>query len=301
MANWNILGAGAIGHFFAAKLLKSKQHAALILRPKKEPQAYQFMFEDLHGQHTHHLLRAQSELTPKCDFLLVTLKAQQVVPALTLLKDQIDKSCCIVLMHNGMGTAEQVEKLLPNNPILIGTTANGVLRSNIDNLPHIKHTGLGVSWIGAFNKKAKRHTNIAQQLQAIEELYWSDAIREKLWLKLIINCAINPLTAINQCKNGELSQPALSPQVIKLVKELSLICQQVNLPWQCEALQQHVDDVIRLTAKNYSSMHQDIKFKRQSEIDYITGYILKVANAYHIDVPENERLYQQIKNIEAVY
>ncbi|QUM82233.1 2-dehydropantoate 2-reductase [Moritella sp. 5] len=292
MANWNILGAGAIGHFFAEKLLKSGQHAAFILRPESEAHIRTFNVEDLNGEHSSNTVMAQPSLTPKCDFLLVTLKAQHVLPALTLLQSQIDKHCCIVLLHNGMGTAEQAEKLFPRNAIMVGTTSNGVLKLSDD---HIRHTGAGVTWLGAFNNQAKRYKDIASQLFALEELTWCEDIREKLWLKLVINCAINPLTAIHQCKNGKLASPALYPHVVKVVQELALVCEKARLPWSYAELQAQVDNVIERTTENFSSMHQDHHFNRQSEIDYITGYVLKVANAYSIEAPANKALYDQIK------
>ncbi|WP_305764601.1 ketopantoate reductase family protein, partial [Colwellia marinimaniae] len=76
--------------------------------------------------------------------------------------------------------------------------------------------------------------------------------------------------------------PALYPHVVKLVQELALVCEKACLPWSYAELQAHVDNVITRTAENYSSMHQDQHFNRKSEIDYITGYVLKVANAYSI-------------------
>jgi len=292
MANWNILGAGAIGHFFTEKLLKSGQHAAFVLRPDSEAHIRTFNFENLAGENTSNTVMAQGTLTPKCDFLLVTLKAQDVLPALTLLQSQIDKHCCIVLLHNGMGTAEQVEKLFPRNAIMVGTTSNGVLKLSST---HVRHTGAGVTWLGPFNNQAKRYKDIASQLSALKELTWCDDIREKLWLKLVINCAINPLTAIHQCKNGALISPSLYPHVVKVVQELALVCEKARLPWSYPELQTQVDNVIELTAENFSSMHQDWYFNRQTEIDYITGYVLKVANAYSIPVPANQALYEKIK------
>jgi 2-dehydropantoate 2-reductase len=297
MANWNILGAGAIGHFFAEKLLKSGQHAAFVLRPESESHIRSFNFENLATENSSNTVMAQGKLTPKCDFLLVSLKAQDVLPALTLLQPQIDKHCCIVLLHNGMGTAEQTEKLFPRNAIMVGTTSNGVLKLSND---HVRHTGAGVTWLGPFNNQAKRYKDIATQLSALEELSWCDDIRQKLWLKLVINCAINPLTAIHQCKNGELAKPALHPQVVKIVQELALVCEKARLPWSYTELQAQVDNVIARTAENFSSMHQDRHFNRQTEIDFITGYVLKVANAYSIPVPTNQALFDKIKQQETV-
>lgn len=298
MANWNILGAGAIGHFFAEKLLKSGQHVAFCLKPNTEARQTSFTYKGLSGQISTNMLMALPGPTAKCDFLLVTLKAPQVIPALTCLQDQIGKYCCIILMHNGMGTAEQTAQLFPDNPILLGTTANGALKVS-DN--YVRHTGAGITWLGPFNNKAKRYAELPSKLTALDECYWADDIREKLWLKLVINCAINPLTALHQCKNGELAGEALHPEVIKVVKELATVTQRVNLPWDYVQLQDHVDSVIHRTADNYSSMQQDHQFKRHSEIEYITGYVLKAARAYGLPVPVNTALYKQIKAREAEF
>lgn len=300
MANWNILGAGAMGHFFAQQLLKSGQHVNFVLRPGHTAQPYPFIFADLQQQLSHNLVTAQSELTSKCDFLLVTLKAYQVLAALTPLQGRIDKHCCIVLMHNGMGTAEKVSQLFPNNAILIGTTSNGALKTITDKQQVlVKHTGQGITWFGAFNNKAKRHTDIAERLFALAECHWSDNIRETLWLKLIINCAINPLTAIKKCKNGALAEPENYAQVQAIVNELSIISQKAGLPWSAAELQTQVDSVFTRTADNFSSMQQDVFFQRQTEIDFITGYILRVAENYKLEAPINQRLFDEVKRLEA--
>lgn len=59
-----------------------------------------------------------------------------------------------------------------------------------------------------------------------------------------------------------------------------------------------INGVIANTARNFSSMHQDIVHKRHSEIDFITGYLLKWAAHYRLATPMNQRLYQEIKQRE---
>jgi len=63
----------------------------------------------------------------------------------------------------------------------------------------------------------------------------------------------------------------------------------------------YVEEVIESTAQNISSMLQDIRGLRHTEIDYITGYLLKRARAHGISVPENVRLYEQVKRKESEY
>jgi 2-dehydropantoate 2-reductase len=57
-----------------------------------------------------------------------------------------------------------------------------------------------------------------------------------------------------------------------------------------------VADVIQGTAGNRSSMLQDVTLGRRTEIDYITGYLLHVAEQLGIDAPHNRALLETIKS-----
>ena len=72
------------------------------------------------------------------------------------------------------------------------------------------------------------------------------------------------------------------------------------LGYSIEAIEllENVQQVITATANNYSSMHQDIRFKRQTEIAFINGYISTKAEELNIKVPHNQRLVEQIRQLE---
>ena len=63
----------------------------------------------------------------------------------------------------------------------------------------------------------------------------------------------------------------------------------------------YVHQVIESTAENISSMLQDIRAQRRTEIDYITGFLLKRARAHGLAVPENARLFELVKRKENEY
>ena len=65
-----------------------------------------------------------------------------------------------------------------------------------------------------------------------------------------------------------------------------------------EELINNVLNVINATANNYSSMHQDIAFMRKTEIEYINGYVLKMATKLKIKTPTNHFLVEQIRRLE---
>ncbi len=86
---------------------------------------------------------------------------------------------------------------------------------------------------------------------------------------------INPLTALYGCRNGDLQR--YPEQIETLCREVASVMAMEGYHTSCEGLMQYVMDVIHSTAENISSMLQDVRALRHTEIDYITGYLLKRA------------------------
>lgn len=90
-------------------------------------------------------------------------------------------------------------------------------------------------------------------------------------------------------------------EVASLCAEVASVIEREGLHTSAEDLRGYVEQVIESTAENISSMLQDVRALRHTEIDYITGYLLKRARAHGIAVPENARLYDLVKRKESEY
>ena len=128
--------------------------------------------------------------------------------------------------------------------------------------------------------------------------HWHQDISLALWKKLAINSVINPLTAIHNLKNGALADREFSGSISNICNEIANIMKALNYPMTSNELIESVQQVITATANNYSSMHQDIKFKRQTEIEFINGYVTSKASELNIKVPHNQRFLEQIRQLE---
>ena len=197
-----------------------------------------------------------------------------------------------------MGCAEEVQKLLPDNPIICATTANASLLHSPLN---IQQTGLGSTYLGAFNPQAKQYQYLVETLNsALSNTCWVDDIKQKLWLKLLINCVINPLTAIYQIKNGELQDSAFKQKIVNIIEEGEQIAKAEQIHFKEGELLEIINQVIHATAENYSSMNRDLFFQRRTENEYINGYLLKKAQQHNIITPCIRSLYQKIQDAEKV-
>ena len=199
-------------------------------------------------------------------------------------------------MHNGMGCAEEVEKLFPKNPIVCATTANAALV----NAPFdVTQTGHGDTYFGPFNQGANNSKELVIPFEkALGNCYWQQNINERLWLKLLINIVINPLTAIHQIRNGGLISSEFSTVIRKILKECLLVSAKEGMCFAEDNIFSIVERTIQATANNYSSMNRDVFFSRQTENEFINGYLLKKGVKYNIQLPLVSEFYEKIKMLE---
>lgn len=126
--------------------------------------------------------------------------------------------------------------------------------------------------------------------------------------KLAINAIINPLTAVLECHNGEIFSSAPRRALIQaLIAEISRVICAIILTndetvgpvvldrFSPTSLGKAVSDVGAKTAKNVSSMRQDVLAGRETEIDYINGYVVARGTAFGIECPFNSMLVGMIK------
>ncbi len=290
--NITIVGPGAIGSLWAYKLQQSGHSVALWQR---NTQTSPFPLQ-LDNEACITIPSNDSVLLANSDLVLVTVKAWQVKSAITPLLNTLHPYTIILFMHNGMGALDELSQALSNWPVLIATTTQAAFKPSKH---QVNHTGLGITQIGAWNEKGQQCDFIADVFHhALSITRWNANIIEALWQKLAINCAINPLTALYQCKNGALADDRYRPQIAAITKELVQVMQQQNVTFDEDALKQAIYNVINATAENYSSMQQDIQHQRSSEIDFITGYVVKCAQQHQLSVPANKQLLESILQIE---
>lgn len=297
----HIVGSGAIGSLVAAGA--QRNNIAYSLAPRRREQLTQ-RITSYSGQSRwlSANLATKDKLGPD-DLLVLPLKVYHLKAAVNQWKDRLDESTPILLLHNGMGGLETVRQLLPDHAIYIATTSHGVLKTSHH---EVKHTGFGRT---IFGEAPDNHAIDDEQLERVFEtvsrclqpVTWHKNIIEALWLKLAVNAVINPLTALHDIPNGDLSDSRFTGHINDISHETAAVMQAEGFRYSAQDLVGQVQQVIRATSQNYSSMHQDVKHQRPTEIDAISGYIIASAQKKGIDVPINAFLYNKIKALEATY
>ncbi len=166
----------------------------------------------------------------------------------------------------------------------------------------IVHAGRGPMVLGIVSSNADPtpgSNDMIRQLLDAEDLEATMAspveLKKAQLLKLVVNAIINPLTVIFNCKNGQLFDQEPRTTLMKtLLKEAGAVARAL-LPvsdqgadvFSDEQLTDLVLSIADKTGKNTSSMLQDIRAGRQTEIDYISGYIVRQGMGLGLPCPKN--------------
>jgi len=296
--NITVIGQGAIGLLWYHRLAEnSKNHVSLICSSRTTSVPKEIKFTDINNiTSSNVLISANNQILAHAELILCCVKSYHVAEAITSLKNRISSNAIIIFCHNGMVNFKQLPNLPQTCYTLLTTHGSKVIQPF-----HVQHTGLGHNDLGLITGTAQQEQQaemVTTLATALPSLTLSHHIKEKQWLKLAINCVINPLTAINDVENGQLLQRKYNKIIDKLLTEIISVAKYEGMQFSLDELKTQVLSVATMTGKNCSSMRSDILKKRKTEIDYINGYITNTAKSLHITVPENEKLTLQIKALE---
>ncbi len=298
--HWSVLGAGAMGCLFASRLNQAGMQVTLLLREQdsargETPDTVRVRLQDASGLSEIELDSDHCVGREPIELLLLTTKAHDAQAALAAIAPRLNDNSHIVLMVNGMGLVEELKRAHPALNFYLGTTTEGAYRRNPLS---IVHAGRGHTIIG-HPEGAAPPVWIADWIAALGSCAWEPEIEVALWQKLAVNCAINPLTAVHRCRNGELTNNTrLAIEAGALCSEIASVCTAAGFVDLAAHLHQRVQSVARATAQNRSSMLQDILAGRRTEISYITGYLLQTAERLGVAAPLNRALMDSVLALE---
>jgi 2-dehydropantoate 2-reductase len=286
-----ILGAGAIGSVYGA-LLSEKTDVSLVGN-KAHIEAINTEGLTIVGD-TEKIFfpTATTEIKsiPKKALILLTTKAYDSAEAIRRIRKLLKKDTAILVLQNGIGNEETVRRLVAKK----GT----VLRGLTTMAAEFQKPGRVKFWSGETiieslgdSRKIVRFFN-----QCGLKSRLSDNINREVWNKLVVNCMVNPLTALFHVRNCEVLGKSLRNVRYSIVSECIKVAEAegVVLP---QHLARRIDkQLVHYT--NFSSMYQDLARGNRTEIDFLNGKIIELGKKHLIQTPINEMLVSFIKFLE---
>jgi len=300
-----ILGAGAMGSLFGAKLspladvwlvdpwaahIQAMQNAGLHLI-------------ELDGAERTVPVQATSdpiEVGEGVDLAIIFVKSHQTAEAAGWARPLLKRDGLVLTLQNGLGNLETIACEVGANRAVQGVTAHG---ATLVEPGRVRHAGQGLTHIAMQPSIAHQIADIVKLFeQAGFETHLSDHLDSLLWGKLIINAGINALTAILRVRNGLLAEEESARALMSAaVEEAVQVAQAKGVALPYDEPLERVRAVAVATGPNRSSMLSDVLRGVPTEIDVINGAIVREGAGLGIVTPVNQTLVRLIKAIEATY
>ena len=225
-------------------------------------------------------------------YALVLVKSWQTPRAAQQLAVCLEKDGLALTLQNGLYNHQiLVDALGPQRAALGVTTTGATLQQPGLVLP----VGDGLISLGTHERIDPIADMLSEAGFKVEMIADTSAL---LWGKLVINAAINPLTALLRVQNGELlGRPTIRELLGSTAREAAKVAgaQGIQLPYTDPV--KVVENVAFRTAKNYSSMLRDIERGAPTEIDAINGAIVTAGEQSAVPTPINRALWELVKGL----
>ena len=305
--NTVIVGQGAIGllcyHRISQLANNNKGDKLVSLWPSITTSLTDYFFTEINGAANKFALTIANEKSlADAHVIIICVKSYQVVGALEAIHHILPDNAIIILTHNGLGTFEEISYLLKPQQCLLTLLLTQGAKKIADY--HVEHTGTGNSELGLICgtlATTKKNKLLDYFQKSILNVNWQESIKLAQWKKLAINCVINPISALKDINNGEITQQLYQESIRNVIKEVVQVAEKEGVELKENLLQSLITNVAKLTAKNTSSMRADVINKRRTEINYINGYIHRLGEKHELATPMNTQLWLAVKALEKNY
>jgi 2-dehydropantoate 2-reductase len=221
---------------------------------------------------------------------LVLVKSWQTERAALQLAQCLPADGLALTLQNGLGNAETLSSLLGMGRVAVGATTAGAY---LEGPGIVRPTGSGEIMLPCLNIPSPLIALFQRSGFTVHDV---PDIRVIQWGKLVINVAINPLTALLRITNGELlHRPSARALMADLAREAAGVAQALGIELSYTDPLATVEAVAQRTAANRSSMLQDVSRSAPTEIDAICGAVVRQASQIGLDVPVNRALWLLVK------
>jgi 2-dehydropantoate 2-reductase len=297
-----VVGPGAIGSLFAGMLTSGGHEVWLLGRRREVVDTINREGITIEQVWTGATLRIPVRATvDPCDaapavLIVMCVKSPGTLQATRDALPAAGEGTVFLTVQNGLRNVDIMASVVGRERVLAGVTSNG---TTLLGPGSIRHSWMGDTTIGELDGQVtERLERVAEAFrQSRIKVAVSRSVDQLLWTKLMANCAMSPLAALLQVRNGQLVERPEARELLRaVVREVVSVAEAkgVALPPYSEAVEK-VETNCRNNATNKMSMLQDVERGAPTEIDYINGAVVREGEAVGIPTPINWTLTQLVK------
>ena len=294
-----VVGAGSVGGFFGAHLAKNNPSVSFLLRPPtlSAIQRNGLTIRSASGTFTvRPPVAADPRELPSPDVIVLAVKAYDLDGVLDQLMPVINEQTVLLTLQNGVDTEDRILKKMGRDCVVGGVA---YIYSKIVEPGVIEHYKRGAVAIGELmgheSPRVRAIADVFQQAGIPCQLV--PDVRRTKWEKMCWNCVFNPITVLIDDKVAKaLDHPQMIETIRQIVEEVAAVSAACKVPLSGDMAAK----VVRWTQEIrdiHTSMYDDWKAGRPTEIDFLNGYIARVGRERGIPTPLNEALTVMIKVI----
>lgn len=294
-----ILGAGAMGGFFAAKFADDPRFTTVLVAGGER---YERLWHDglvINGQAYQIPLRKPEDVGPPADLVLVAVKHHHLPEAVHDLANLVGAPTSIVSVMNGLDSEEILGAVYGMDRVLYGVSV-GIDAQRQGN--QINYTKVGKHYFGeATNTPPSARVQRVQQAFARAGIpYETPAdMKRLLWWKFMVNVSINPPSALMRAPYEAFqSSPEAQSLMEVLMREVIAIAQVEGVQLTEQDIADWYPVLQNLAPQGKTSMLQDVEAGRKTEIEMFAGKVVELGKQHNIPTPVNETILRLIRVLE---
>ncbi|MGA7476949.1 MAG: 2-dehydropantoate 2-reductase [Thermoplasmata archaeon] len=298
-----IVGAGAVGSLLGA-LLQEGGYSVQLVGRADHVAALQGQGLRVSGPRPRVVPLEASASIPagtEADVVLVTTKTFGLAPATTEVA-RVLAPRPVLFLQNGLGILAAARAALRNggwtDPAAYAVRGVNSIPATWVGPGEVRETGPGEILLpvpseagpsaGAARLFRMMFAGARVPVEAVPEF------EREVWRKALVNAAVNPVTAARGVTNGELLEEPRRTEALRLLGEALAVARAVGFDFTSEEVTRDFERIVRATASNRSSMLQDLDRGRPTEIDAISGEILREAERHGLDLPATRAIVAEI-------
>ena len=296
-----VIGAGAMGSIYGGHLSQNNEvylidtnqsvvdkinHDGVMLQENGEEVSYQPI-----------AVTSTAEIG-KVDLVILFVKSLFSKAALSCNQGMFCEQTYIMTLQNGGGHEDIISEFVSKDRIIIGTTEdNGSVLAP----GHVKHGGSGKTNIGMlvdgsyeYLEKLKETFNMCGFVTIIH-----DNIQELIWSKLFTNVSLSVLTGLLQVNMGYIAQNAHAWSMTEcLVKEAVEVSKGLGIEFDEMEILENIKKVSVNNPNGYTSIYADLRDGRRTEVDTISGFVVKASKKCGVPAPTHEFVVEMVHAME---
>ena len=296
-----VLGSGAMGGLFSAYLSRHHEvtvidvNAALV--DKVNAEGLEVREPDGSSQLYHPHATLSTEGMEPVDLVVVFVKAMFSEGALRNNRSIIGPDTYLMTLQNGSGHEDTLGKFVDEEHIIIGTTQHN---ASVSGVGVTNHGGSGITHMGCVTGSAARLQKFADAFTECGlEADTSDGVQRMIWNKMFTNVSASVLTGILQVPLGYISQnEAAWAMCCQLIREAVDAAAGLGMEFDYDEKVAEVKAVCDRSPNCLTSIYADLRDGRRTEVDTISGSIVRAGKKGGVATPSHEFAVQMVHAME---